>query len=517
MKWIENAIGRRVPTKRHDETLVPFQSVERSDSPKRTIGIRIASCADFPKNGDKRTSDLRAALKTAGLRDGMVVSTHHHLRNGDEVAVALFSAAAELGVKDLIWFPSASFPCHESLIPYLDDGTIRHIEGSLNGALGDYAWHGRMRDWAILRSHGSRYRAIQEGDVRIDVAVIAAPTCDEFGNMSGAYGPSACGVMGFAVADAHFADHVIAVTDNLVPFPCAPWQIPGNHVDQVVTVPSIGDPTQIVSGTTQLTRSPEGLRIAELAVQFAREAGILREGWSFQAGAGRTTLAFTVFAAQEMARQGIRSRFVRGGSTEVTVRMLENEQTDFLLDGQTFDLEGVRSVRENPNHVMTTPLNSYTYHTKGNIASILDCAVLGATEIDLNFNANVVTHSDGRLQHGIGGWQDALFARCTILAVPSMRNRVPIVRNSLTTFCGPGELIDAVVTEIGIAINPRREDLIQSVSGSKLPLMTLSEIKDRAERLAGGPPKPAAVDGPVVGLVTWVDGTTLDVLRRSPQ
>jgi citrate lyase subunit alpha/citrate CoA-transferase len=426
----------------------------------------------------------------------------------------LFSAAKRLGVRDLIWFPSAVFPCHSELIPFLEDGTIHHIEGSLNGSVGDFASRGLMGDWAVLRSHGCRYRAIQSGEVNIDIAVIAAPSCDPFGNMTGAYGPSACGVLGFAVADALYADHVIAVTNSLVPFPCAPWQISGNHVDQVVAVDSIGDASEIVSGTTMMTRSPERLAIAQLAARFVAESGVMGEGWSFQAGAGGTSLAFTALAAKEMLRRGIRSRFVRGGSTSVVVNMLESGLTECILDGQTFDLAGVQSVRENPSHVMTTPFNSYTIHTKGNIATMLDCAVLGATEIDLGFNANVVTHSDGRLLHGIGGWQDALFAKCTILAVPSIRNRVPIVRDSVTTFCGPGELIDVVVTEIGIAINPLRQDLIQAVRASKLPLMSLEDIKERAERLAGGPPKPAPQDRPIIGLVTWVDGTVLDVVRQ---
>ena len=90
---------------------------------------------------------------------------------------------------------------------------------------------------------------------------------------------------------------------------------------------------------------------------------------------------------------------------------------------------------------------------------MVDAVVLGATEVDANFNANVVTHSDGRLLHGIGGWQNCLAAGCTILAVPSFRDRIPVIVDQVTTLCGPGELIDVVVTERGIAINPRRQDL----------------------------------------------------------
>ena len=135
----------------------------------------------------------------------------------------------------------------------------------------------------------------------------------------------------------------------------------------------------------------------------------------------------------------------------------------------------------NPRHVATSPFTSYNYHGKGNFASMVDAVVLGATEVDTNFNANVVTHSDGRLLHGIGGWQNCLAAGCTILAVPSFRDRIPVIVDEVTTLCGPGELIDVVVTERGIAINPRRQDLIDAVKGSKLPIRPLQDIKNEVE------------------------------------
>jgi citrate lyase subunit alpha/citrate CoA-transferase len=506
-----NAAVRQVP-----EGFAPYQGVGAFRPTGRKAAPPIRSCADFPSDGDKTVASLKCALERAGLRSGMTLSTHHHFRNGDLLAEQIFRAAASMGVRDLVWFPSAVFPCHEELLPYLDRGVIHHIEGSLNGPVGDYASRGKMRGLAVLRSHGGRYRAIQDGDVHVDVAVIAAPTADPFGNLTGAVGSSACGGLGFALADAQYADHVIAVTDNLAPFPVVPTQIAGNYVDQVVVVDRIGDPAQIVSGTTRLTRSPERLLIAEHAARFVAEADILKDGWSFQAGAGGVPLAFTVFVRDCMREQGVKARFARGGSNQYLVEMLETGLVDVILDGQTFDLEGVRSLRENRNHVMTSPFVSYNYHGKGNVASMLDCAVLGATEVDLDFNANVVSHSDGRMLHGIGGWQDALFAKCTILAVPTMRNRVPIVRDRLTTFCGPGELIDVVATERGIAINPRREDLLAAVEGSGLPIRTLAELKTEAERLCGVP-EPLTNDGPVVGLVTWVDGTVIDTVRKVSQ
>jgi len=511
---LKNAAGREVPVEANGKPLSPYAGVGKHRPEGRKAGPPIRSCADFPSNGDKRAPSLKMALERSGLQSGMTVSTHHHLRNGDFVAQQLFETAEEMGLRDLVWFPSAVFPCHAELIPLIEKGVIRHIEGSLNGPLGRFASEGRMNGLAVLRSHGGRYRSLQDGDVKVDVAVLASPVCDSFGNMDGTHGLSACGSLGFGLADAQYADHVLAITDCLVPFPNLPAQIPGNYVDQVVEVDRLGDPSQIVSGTTQLTRSPDRLLISQLCAAFVRAAGIMRDGFSFQAGAGGISLAFTSFLGEWMRRDGVRARFIRGGSTKILVQMLEEGLTDFILDGQTFDADAVESMRRNPTrHISTSPFTSYNYHGKGNFASILDVAVLGATEIDLEFNANVATHSDGLLLHGLGGWPDALFAQCTILAAPSFRNRMPIVRDRVTTLCGPGELIDVVVTERGIAINPRRSDLLEALKGSDLPLTTLDKLKSESESICGKP-EPLELTDERVGVVTWVDGTAIDSVYR---
>lgn len=170
-------------------------------------------------------------------------------------------------------------------------------------------------------------------------------------------------------------------------------------------------------------------------------------------------------------------------------------------------------MRENPNHVNTSPFTSYNYHGKGNFASMLDVVILGATEVDVNFNANVVTHSDGVLLHGIGGWQNCLFAKCTILPVPLFRDRIPVIRDEVTTICGPGELIDVIVTERGIAINPLRKDLIEKVKDSGLPIKTIQQLKAEAEKICGVPAK-QKFEKDIVAVVKWVDGTVLDVVQK---
>jgi citrate lyase subunit alpha / citrate CoA-transferase len=509
---VANAAGRVVPETVNGHAQTPYMGVGKY----RPLGTKAAplirTAADYPANGDKRVPDLETAFRKCGLSDGMVISSHHHLRDGDRVALMALRAAANLDLKDLMWFPSASFPSQKDAIALMEAGVIDHIEGSMNGPLGDYCTQGKMRGMGVLRSHGGRWQAIQDGEVHIDIAVIAAPTADAFGNCDGSHGKSACGSLGFALADSIYADHVIVVTDDLVPFPCIPWQIQGNNVDYVVEVDSIGDPSKIVSGTTQITRSPDRLRIAEFVACFLRDTGIMRNGFSFQAGSGGISLAFVSYLKQMMKQAGVKARLVRGGSTKYLVELLEEGLTDYILDGQTFDLDGVRSIASNPRHVATSPFTSYNYHGKGNFASMVDVVVLGATEVDLNFNANVVTHSDGRLLHGIGGWQNCLAAECTILALPSFRDRIPVIVDEVTTLCGPGELIDVVVTERGIAINPLRQDLMDAVKGSKLPIRPIADIKDEVERVCGGKPqKPRRSERPVA-IVKWVDGTVLDTI-----
>ncbi len=509
---VRNAAGRPVPTVVNDKPQRPFAGINQDEPRGCKHGAPIRSAKDYPANGDKRVRDLETALRRCGLRDGMVISSHHHLRDGDRIALEVLQTAARMGARDLMWFPSASFPVHAPVIDLMESGAVHHIAGSMNGPLGDYCSHGKMRGMGVLRSHGGRWQAIQDGEVKIDIAVIAAPTADAFGNANGAHGKSACGSLGFALADSMYADHVIVVTDNLVGFPCTPWQIQGNNVDWVVEVESIGDPAKIVSGTTQITRSPDRLRIAEFVARFVRDAGLLRDGFSFQAGAGGIALAFVQYLKEMMQQAGVHARFVRGGSTKYLVELLREGLTEYILDGQTFDLDAVRSIATDPRHLATSPFTSYNFHSKGNFASMVDIVVLGATEVDVNFNGNVVTHSDGRLLHGIGGWQNCLYSGCTILAVPSFRDRIPVIVDEVTTLTGPGPLIDVVVTERGIAINPRRQDLLQAVRGSGLPVKSIEELQREVETICGGKPqKPKLSDKPVA-VVKWVDGTVLDTV-----
>ncbi|MCK5760411.1 MAG: citrate lyase subunit alpha, partial [Candidatus Delongbacteria bacterium] len=157
-KFVKNAVGKMIPEKINGKKVTPYKGIGKFKPTGRKFAPKISSCADYPLDGNKIVPSLKKALVKAGLKDGMTISTHHHFRNGDLVAVQIFDIAHKLGIKNLVWYPSASFPCQASLIKYMEDGTIHHIEGSMNGPLGRFASQGKMKGTGVLRSHGGRYQ-----------------------------------------------------------------------------------------------------------------------------------------------------------------------------------------------------------------------------------------------------------------------------------------------------------------------------------------------------------------------
>ena len=514
-EFVQNAAGRTVPTTVNGKAQTPYQGLDGFDPSTSKAAPPIRSCRDYPPDGDKRVPDLKTALEKCGLRDGMTISSHHHLRNGDRVALKALEVAGEMGVKDLMWFPSASFPCHEPVIDLLDRGVVHHIEGSMNGPLGRYTSEGKMRGLGVLRSHGGRWQAIQDGDVHIDIAVIAAPTADSFGNANGSHGPSACGSLGFALADSIFADHVILVTDNLVPFPCIPWQIQGNNVDYVVEVDSIGDPSKIVSGTTQITKSPDRLLIAEHVARFVRDAGIMKDGFSFQAGAGGIALAFAQFLKEMMKEAGVKARFVRGGSTQYLVEMLEEGLVEYILDGQTFDLAAVESIASNPRHVAHLALHLLQLPRQG--------------EFRLHGGrGGVGGHRGGReLQRECEysfRWPPPSWHR-GLAELPLQRVHHPgrpcrsgshprIGRRSHDADRSRRAHRRGCHRERNRHQSPPGRPAGSDEGVRSLPIRPIQEIKEEVEGIIGGKPQPPRFLDEPVAVIKWVDGTVLDTVWR---
>lgn len=508
-----NSLGREVPDQIDGKQLTPYQGpFARDPGGRRRYSPKLG--VSRPGNS-KLLSSIREAIEKCEIKDGMTISFHHHLRNGDNIVNAVVGELAAMGVKDLTIFPSALFPVHEKLIDYIKSGVISKIEGSMNGPIGEFASYGNMPKTCILRSHGGRVRAVEAGNVKIDAAFIAAPTADDFGNATGLMGKSACGPLAYADIDSRCAEKVVVITDNLVKYPCVPHSIPSTRVDYVVKVDSIGDPAQIVSGTMQITKSPTRLLIAKYSVDFLEEIGYIRDGMNFQTGAGGISLAVTQFMAEKMREKNVTAEFINGGITELAVNMLREGLVKKLIDVQAFDLVAIDSMIKDMNHFECTVDEYANYYSKGNLVDKLDVGFLGATEVDLNFNVNVNTHSDGKLLHGIGGHSDvAAGSDITMITIPSYRKRLPVIVDNVTTVTTPGETVDIIVTEMGIAINPLRTDLIDKAKSVKsVPIMSIQEMQANIEKLTGKPEKPELKDR-IIALIEYRDGTIIDTVRE---
>jgi citrate lyase subunit alpha/citrate CoA-transferase len=509
-----NAVGRDIPDSIPGYGDVKhFKGHDRRPPEGNRFGKRNRTA--FNSRTDKTLPDIKAAISASGLKSGMTISFHHHLRNGDFVVNAVLDACAEMGIRDLVIFPTALFGVHKHLTRHIQSGVIRQIMGSVNGPIGQLASEGGMSVPVILRSHGGRPRAVTSGEVVIDVAFIAAPTSDKYGNLSGAVGKSACGSLGYAHSDAEYAQCVIAITDNLVPYPAPCIHIPQFFVDFVVVVNSIGDPAGIVSGTTRVTRDPMRLLIADNAAKLIEATPYFKNGISFQTGAGGISLAVAAYVREAMRERGIKGSFGLGGITEFFVDMMKEGLFERLLDVQSFDLAAVRSIGENPNHVEISADWYANPWNAGCAVNMLDTVVLGATEVDRDFNVNVNTEADGALLHGIGGHQDtAAGAQLTIITTPLLRGRIPCAVDSVYTVTTPGEVVDAIVTEFGVAINPRRQDLIDAAKeAGNVPLVTMDELIDKAHGFTGSM-SPVETEERIIGVIEYRDGTVIDVVKQ---
>ncbi len=518
VEWVKNQIGRMVPKSINGEELIPycgpFSAVPKND---RKHGPRLGYIAD---QTSEVIATLGAAIDKVGLKDGMTISFHHHFRNGDMVMNMVLEEIRKKGIKNLTLAPSSTFPCQEDMIiRCIKDGTIDHVEGgSARGEFGRLVSSGKYLDRPMkIRSHGGRVRAIEAGDIKIDVAFVGAPSADELGNLNAINGPSACGTINFAYVDVNFADHVIAITDNLVEYPNFPMSISQEKVDYVVVVDKIGDPSKIASGELRVTNSPTRLKIAKDAVTIADLLGYLKEGMNFQAGAGGISLAFNEYLHKLMKKKGITAGWAQGGTTKFLVDMLKDGTVKKLITGQAFDMVAIENMKNNPNHV-DLPIGAYAnIHGKGCTVNKLDVVVLGATEVDLDFNANTATMSTGIIAEPVGGHSDtAAGASLTIITVPLFRGRFPVVVKRCTTVVTPGETVDVVVTERGIAINPRRMDLIEKLKHVKVPrdmrICTIEELNVMATEITGSKVEPNWGDK-IVALIEYRDGTIIDVVR----
>lgn len=508
-----NAVGREIPDViQGDKKLSPFTGAFAAAPSMQ----RQAPAVKRIRPGESKLLDsLEEVFAKIPVTSGMTLSFHHHFRNGDELVNMVLATAARLGLKDLKIALSSVFPVHAPLVEHMKNGVVTALDTNyMSGPVAQAVSRGILENPVMLRTHGGRARAIECGQLKIDVAFIAAPAADDYGNLNGVQGPAACGSLGYAFPDAEFAAHVVAVTDFLVEYPLSPVAIDQTRVDYVVKVDRVGDPKGIVSGTTKITKDPVGLKIAAAAARVINAAGLIKDGFSFQTGAGGASLATAHFVRQMMEENNVSGSFALGGITGYMVEMLEKGLFKKLLDVQGFDLDAIRSIAANPNHLEISAGFYASPFNNGCAVNKLDAVILGATEIDVDFNVNVVTGSDGVIMGGSGGHADAAAgAKVTIVVANLLRGRLPIIVDKVHTVTTPGETIDVLVTERGIAVNPQRTDLKERLICAGLPVKEIHELKSLAEKIAGVPDKLITGDR-IVAVVEYRDGTIIDVIRQ---
>ena len=448
------------------------------------------------------------------MHDGSTISFHHHLRNGDAVMNRIMDEIMKRDLRDITVAASSVFPVHTSLAKAIEQGVVTQVVTAyMSGAVADVVSEGKCLYPCVMQTHGGRALSIESGKLKIDVAFIASPAMDDSGNISGRQGKAACGSLGYAIADAHYATMVVAITDTIEPLNAI--DIPKECVDVMIQVDSIGDPKGIVSGTTRITKDPVGLAIAKRTIELMEAAGYIKDGLSFQTGAGGISLAVAAQLHQKLKQNNIRGSFASGGITGYLVDMFEEGYFEKLYDVQCFDLAAVASIQKNENHLAISASQYGNPFNPENIVNALDVVILGASEIDLNFNVNVTTGFDHRILGGSGGHADTAFgSKFAIIVSKLVSSRISVVVDRVTTITTPGETVDALVTDYGIAIHPRHSELIEQLKKTtRLPVVSMKELLDTANELCGIPQVMLPKEK-IVAVMEYRDLSVIDVIRQ---
>ncbi len=464
---------------------------------------------------NKMVQNISELFDKLEIKDGATLSFHHHLRNGDFVLNMVFEEVKRRGIKDITLVASSIFPCHEPIVPLIKDGTIKNVITSyMSGPVAESISHGDLKGTLVMQSHGGRARAIMEGSVKIDVAFIGAPATDVHGNISATEGKAFCGTLGYAIADSIMAEKTVAITDTILPLE-GKTEIPSERIDYILKVDSIGDPNGIISGTTRITKDPVGLRIAQKAVEVMVATGLVKEGMCYQSGAGGVSLAVTKFLGDYMEREGIKGKFASGGVTGDLCDMKNRGLFDRIYDVQCFDLKSAEDIKNDPRHI-TMSAEKYASPYKDAIVNSLDFVILGATELDTDFNVNVTTGHDGVIMGGSGGHQDTAYgAKVSIIVSKLFQSRIPLIVDRVGVISTPGSTVDVLVTERGVAVNENRKDIIEALKAHDIEVMTIKELKELSDSLTGVPEKKRDESKRVIGYMEYRDGQVLDKIYQA--
>ncbi len=436
-----------------------------------------------------RETSLATLLDKLPLQDGLTVSFHHHLRDGDAVMNMVLEALKERGLKDIHLSASALFPVHTAAAEAIREGRIKDVTTNyMNGPAASLVSKGYLAGGIVMQTHGGRARSLINKERPVDIAFLAASAIDRDGNATGSFGKNPFGSMGYAVEDAKHAAVTVIVTDTVLDKTLSEPEISAQDIDHHLVVAAIGDAKGIMSGTLEVTKDPVGKRIARDAVRLLDALGVFQDGVSFQSGAGGVSLAITEGFNRILEERKLTASFFSGGITRYHVEALEKGLVERLYDVQCFDDAAVESLAKNERHIAISASRYANPENTGRIIKDLDVVILGASQIDRDFNVNVTTDSYGKIIGGSGGHADtAEDAKLSVIVGPLFRGRTPLIADRVRTITTPGRDVDCLVTERGIAIHPSRKDLMEILCEKGFPFYSIEELQEISHRFTGRP------------------------------
>ena len=465
-------------------------------------------------------SSLDQVFAAFEVGDGATLSFHHHYRNGDRLINAVIAHATKRGLRGLTLAPSSLFPVHEPLVEAIKAGVVTSIVTDyVQGPVADAIAAGHLATPLVLQSHGGRARAIEGGDLDIDVAFVGASQVDYRGCATGRSGSLACGPLGYAMVDAAYARSRVIVAEDVLSnnLPSRLVDIDGQFADALLSGLKPGDPTGIVSGTTLVRERCQTSQIVETVVKVIQVSGLMRDGFSFQTGAGGFTLSAVPALGSVIQAAGVKGAFISGGITGAHVAIAEAGLVERIYDVQSFDLQAISSSSKSTWHEAISASKYANPFHSAPVVDDLSVMLLGAAEVDFQFNVNVLSTADGRLIGGPGGHPDAAEGAefslvVTTLTAGGYSKIVPEVQ-CVTT---PGSSIDGVVTDQGVALNETWQHLAPELRRQGIAVVSLEELAYRAWREASLSPSEPMTDGRLMAVVENRHGGVLDaVFARS--
>ena len=224
-----------------------------------------------------------------------------------------------------------------------------------------------------------------------------------------------------------------------------------------------------------------------------------------------------MYVKSAMTERRVQGSFGAGGVTGYLVDMLEAGLFRTIFDVQCFDLRAVESYRNDRRHQAMSASLYANPHNRGPLVDQLDAMLLGAAEVDLDFNVNVTTGAGGVILGGSGGHADtAAGSKLALVTTRLAASAGPKIVERVGCITTPGETIDAVVTEAGVAVHPRRDELARATAvgrhrGARRSSSCTQRARAGRRRARRAPHRR---DARIVGVVEYRDGRVIDVIRQ---